>query len=670
MNGYVPNYIEEIKRRLSIVDIISPKVSLKKTGRNFKGVCPFHSEKSGSFFVFPATESYYCFGCHETGDCFTFLIKTEGLDFGDALEQLASRAGVVLPEKVRSDDAAEGSSRKQEKERLLEINTAAATYFSHLLLNSKEGQVARDYLQTRSISAQSIELFGLGYALDSWEALFNHLTGKGRFTPQEVVTAGLVGERENGGGYYDRFRARVIYPIRNRQGEIIAFGGRVLEGAPKDTPKYLNSPQTPLFDKSATLYGLDLAKDAIRRADRAVIVEGYMDVIVAHQYGFGNVVAPLGTALNEKHVGLLKKLTKRIVLSLDADTAGQMATLKGIEVAKSAFDNKIVPVPTARGLIRFEQQLDADIKVATLPAGKDPDEVIREGGGRWREIIERALPTVDYYFAAVKATLDLNSARGKSEAVERLAPAIVEVRDRIEREHYIQQLARLTRTEETVIRAEVNRAARAETQRLRPVPRPESDPAAFIDDSEGEVAPLPKPLPIGTWRELELEDFLLGFLLRYPDGFGVEGADGTSLSAEDFTRSENRLIFETLLELEKAGQQFSTIEETDRLAPELLSHLATLQAYIQTEPELTDLYSVQEAMRFQLNRVRERNLRRLYEQGSLALQEEASATDGTASSEEDAEAQIELWELINGVAARLKAYYPKPSPIFKDSRTR
>jgi len=659
MNGYVPNYIEDIKRRLTIVDIIAPKVPLKKSGRNYKGVCPFHNEKSGSFFVFPETESYYCFGCHETGDCFTFLMKTEGQDFSEVLEQLASRAGVVLPEKTRKDkDSDEGSGRKQEKERMLEMNLAATTYFSHLLLNSKEGQVARDYLQKRGISQQTIELFGLGYALESWEALHNHLSGKGRFSSPELAAAGLIGERENGGGYYDRFRGRVIYPIRNRQGEIIAFGGRVLENAPKDAPKYLNSPQTLLFDKSSTLYGLDLAKDAIRRSDRAVIVEGYMDVIIAHQYGFANVVAPLGTALNEKHVAVLKKLTKRIVLALDADSAGEMATLRGIEVAKSAFDNKVVPVPTARGLIRFEQQVDAEIKVASLPKGKDPDEFIREGGGRWRDLIDRALPTVDYYFAAVKASLDLNSARGKSEAVERLVPAIVEVRDRIEREHYIQQLARLTRTEDSVIRAEVNRAARAEVVKPRPMTRLEDD----LTVSE----PEPTPLNIGSWTELGFEEFLLAFMLRYPDGFSVKGADGTTVAAEDFVRSENRLTFEKLQEIETRGGQFSDLQEEGQLPPELMGHLATLQAYIQAEPELTDVYSVEEAMSFQLNRVREQNLRRLYEQGSLTLEDEAEQ-DGT---EEGAEAQIELWELVSGVAARLKVYYPKPSPIFKDSRTR
>lgn len=657
MNGYVPNYIEEIKRRLNIVDIIAPKVALKKSGRNFKGICPFHSEKSGSFFVFPESETYYCFGCHETGDAFTFLMKTDGLEFGDALQELAGRAGVVLPDKTRSDgDDDKSSGRKQEKERLLEINSAAATYFSHLLLNSKEGQAAREYLRQREISQQSVELFGLGYSLDSWDALFNHLTAKGRFTSQDLVTAGLIGERENAGGYYDRFRERLIFPIRDRQGQIIAFGGRVLEGAPKDVPKYLNSPQTPLFDKSATLYGLDLAKDGIRRADRAVIVEGYVDVIAAHQHGFTNVVAPLGTALNEKHVGVLKKLTKRIVLALDADTAGQMATLRGIEVAKNAFDTKIVPVPTARGLVRFEQQVDADIKVATLPMGKDPDDVVREGGSRWRELIERALPTVDYYFAAVKASVDLNSARGKSEAVERLVPAIVEIRDRIQREHYIQQLARLTSTQDNVIRTEINRAVRAETPRPRPTIVSETEAALA-----GEAGPETKqPTPIGVWDELGPEDYLVAFLLRYPDGFEVEAADGTNVAASDFVRSENRLIFEKLLEIERAKGQFSDIEE--KLAPELITHLAALQNHIQAEPELTDMYSVQEALKFQLNRVRERNLRKVYEQGQVALEED-DGSDG-------ADAQIELWELVNGVASRLKVFYPKPSPIFKDSRTR
>ncbi|HEX2916461.1 MAG TPA: DNA primase [Chloroflexia bacterium] len=665
MEGYVPNYIEEIKRRLSIVDVVGQRVNLKKSGKNYKGLCPFHAEKSGSFYVWPESESYYCFGCKESGDIFNFIMKTEGLGFSEALEQLASRAGIILPERQPNLDQ-EAKARKGERERLREANNSAATYFQHLLLNSKEGQAARQYLEKRGVSAAAIESFGLGYAADSWDNLFNYLTGKG-FTPQELLDAGLTGERENDGGYYDRFRGRLMFPIRDRQGQVIAFGGRVLENAPKDAPKYLNSPQTVLFDKSATLYGLDLAKESIRRSDRAVIVEGYLDVIMAHQYGYSNVIAPLGTALGEKHIGILKKLTKRIVLALDADTAGELATLKGIEVLKQGFDSKTVAVPTARGLIRFEQQLDADVRIASLPAGKDPDEVVREGGGKWRELIERALPVVDYYFASVAASVDINSARGKSEAVEKLIPAILEVRDRIQREHYIQKLARLTRIEDSLLRGELNRAAKAEIQKLRnqadssvaqPKPEAEADPEVKEENEpEEKTAQLSKE----PARPLDLEDLMLAFLTRYyQDAMSVEAADGQVVEAADFTRSENRLIFEGLQTLEKGQRRFDELEES--FAPELAEHLQRLQAHAQNEPELTDLMSIQEAMRFQLNRLREINLRRLYEQGSLALEEEEvnQADDN----------QEHLWQLVSNVSDQLKVFYPPRSVVFKDSRDR
>lgn len=666
-NGYVPGYLEEIKRRISLVDIVSVRVNLKKSGRNYKGNCPFHGEKSPSFFVFPETESYYCFGCHESGDIFGFTMKTEGLGFSEALEQLAARAGVQLPERNPKDAAetAEEQSRKAERERLKEINAVAATYFQHLLTNSKEGQVARDYLTKRGISREAIELFGLGYALDSWTALFDYLTAKNRFSVDEIVKAGLVVEKQDDNGastgkYFDRFRGRLIFPIRDRQGVVIAFGGRVMDNAPKDAPKYLNSPQTPLFDKSSTLYAFDLAKDAIRRTDRVVIVEGYMDTIVAHQYGYSNVVAPLGTALTPKHVGMIKKLTKRVVLALDADTAGEMASLKGIEVMKQGFDTKTVVVPNARGLIKFEQELDADVRVAVLPKGKDPDEVIKENPTRWRELIERALPTVDYYFAAVAATLDINSARGKSEAVERLAGAIVEVRDRIAREHYIQKLAQLVHLDVSLVRTEVNKAARREQPRpvqASPEEPPMPDAPPEEDSEAAEVAPV-KHLKVKP--EFTPEDFMLAFLLRYKDGFEIAGADGVPVALADFDQTESREIFQALI----AAQQSRVVMDIeDTIPPELQSHLAALQEYSMSQPELEDLYSIREAGTFLLNRLREARLRRLYEQGTETLE---NADD--AENVEDA-AFDAMWQTVSTIASQLRLYYPKPSVIFRDTRS-
>lgn len=663
INGFVPNYLEEIKQRLSIVDLISTRVSLKKAGKNFKGLCPFHNEKSGSFFVFPQTESYYCFGCHASGDAFTFTMQTEGLAFGEALESLASRTGVTLPERTSKEESG-ANKQSQEKERLREINDTAATYFKHLLLNSGEGAAARAYLTKRGVTQASIEAFNLGYARDEFDSLLNFLTAKGRYTVEEVLAAGLIGQSENG-KYYDRFRGRLIFPIRDRQGNLIAFGGRVLDGANKDAPKYLNSPQTVLFDKSATLYGFDRAKDAIRRGDKIIIVEGYMDVIIAHQYGFENVVAPLGTALNEKHIANLKKLTRRVILALDADTAGQMATLKGIETVKQGFDTKIVPVNTSRGLVRFEQQVDAEIRVATLPTGKDPDEVIREGGGKWREVIERALPVVDYYFSNVAVNTDLTTAKGKSTALAELVPAVLEVRDRIEREHYIQKLARLIHVDAEMVRGEVNRALRVESnkQKTKQVDyqaEPSSDDVPLPSEPELVAAAVIRERP------LEQEDFLLAYLLRYPEGSEVFGADGRTVSAEDFTHSENRLLLSAMLEHYRAGKLMADLG--DELEPSLTQHLARLDAHIQKEPALTDLFDIQESARWQINRVREMQLRRLYQEGSLALESEAEEAD--TASEEITDAQLELWSLINGVGNQLKVYYPKPSPVFKDVRDR
>jgi DNA primase len=667
MNGFVPNYIEEIKRRLSLVDYISTRTALKKSGKNYKGLCPFHNEKSGSFFVFPQSETYYCFGCHATGDIFTFAMKTEGLEFAETLELLAKRANVTLPEREKTAPDPQAEAQQVLKERLREINAAAATYFNHLLLKAGEAQAARAYLEKRGLDRQTIESFGLGYALDSWDALLKHLTAGNRFSITDLVAAGLVGERDNGEGYFDRFRGRVIFPIRDRQGQIIAFGGRVLEGAPKDAPKYLNSPQTLLFDKSSTLYGFDMAREAIRKQDCAVVVEGYMDVIAAHKAGFANVVAPLGTALNEKHVATLKRLTKRIVLALDADAAGQRATLQGIEVLKKGFDSINVAVPNARGLIQFEQQLDADIRIAVLTGGKDPDEIIRESGEKWQELVARALPVVDYIFNYATTTFDLDSARGKSEAIETLIPVIMEVRDRIAREHYIQKLAERTRIGTDLLYAEIKRAARQEFGRNNKATTGNDVPPADVHINEETEAP--PVISIGTRRGLDIEDKLIAFIWRYPTALAVTGLEGRPVSLEDFTRSENRLLFESLVQATQNGLPLPELEEA--LEPGLLEYLRLLQAHIEEQPELDPYVQITPDMEFQLNRLREARTREVVqvleeEIGEVASVKEVSVENETVNPAEDRH----LWEQAAELANQLKLYYPKPSTVFKDSRDR
>ncbi|MBC8159895.1 MAG: DNA primase, partial [Roseiflexaceae bacterium] len=364
MNGIT----DTIKERLDIVEFISGYMSLRKSGRNFVGFCPFHpNTKTPAFFVYPESNSFHCFGCKASGTVFDFLMRREGLEFREALEQLAARAGVELAPRTEQEQ-----QQEQQHTRLLEINQAAAVFFHHMLVKSARGAEARSYVETRGLDTATVETFQLGFAPEDWSALLAYFSDKRGFEPGEVEAAGLAIARDKG-GYYDRFRNRLMFPIRNAKGEVIAFGGRAIGDA---QPKYMNSPQTQLFDKSKVLYGIDLARDAIRSSDSVVIVEGYLDAIVAHQHGFKNVVAPLGTALTSEHVGVLKKLgTKTVYLALDADAAGVRATLKGLQILQDNMDGRDVPIPTAGGLLRWGRELDAEIKIIALPDGRDPDDV-------------------------------------------------------------------------------------------------------------------------------------------------------------------------------------------------------------------------------------------------------------------------------------------------------
>lgn len=427
--------VDEIKSRLDIVELIGQSVQLKKAGRLFKGLCPFHNEKTPSFIVYPDQGTWHCFGaCGTGGDAFTFLMKKDNLDFGDALKLLAERTGVELKREVDGD---------QNKQSLIEINQLASAYFSYLLLNHPSAEYAREYLARRRITAASILAFSLGFSLNSHLGLKNHLESKGHVA-EEIERAGLV-LPSDGGGYHDRFRGRLMFPIRNRRGQTVGFGARALNE--DDQPKYLNSPETPIFSKSDILYGLDVAKEAIRDANLAVIVEGYTDVIVAHQEGFKNVVAAMGTALTERQLSQLKRLSKRYALALDADVAGEAATDRGLELARSALTRKQVPVPVGPGMIGFEERLDAELLIITLPEGKDPDQVILEDRAGWQRLVDQATPLVSYYFGAQTRELDLRTGHGKSEAVRRLLPVIGEMNDQVLRAHYLQELARLVQVD-------------------------------------------------------------------------------------------------------------------------------------------------------------------------------------------------------------------------------
>jgi DNA primase len=521
--------VEEIKDRIDIVELISGYVPLKKAGRNYKGLCPFHAEKTPSFVVFPDTQTWHCFGaCGIGGDAFRFIMQREGLDFSEALGELARRAGVPLSPPTPQSEAAD-----KQREKLLDIHAAAAQYFHHALRRSKEGARAREYVAGRGINTETLERFQLGYALNTWEGLKSHLIERG-YTEADLVDAGLLVRKEETGSSYDRFRDRLIIPIRDVQGRVIAFGARAL--APNDVPKYLNSPQTALFDKSNTLFGLDLAKKAIRSNDRAIIVEGYIDVLSAHQHGHANVVAGMGTALTEAQLRLLKRFTKNFVLALDADTAGDAATLRGINLAHEAMDRHLVPVPTAQGLIRFEGQLDADIRIATLPPGRDPDDILRETPDLWPGIIEQALPVIDFYLQVVSAQYDLASAKGKSAIVREVLPLLREISDLVERNHYLGKLARLVKIDERVLLAELDGSAQAPISRRRPA---------------AEVQSTTKPSPSELKLSFGLEEYSLAIILGQPHALRTAndelvGLDMAPLTVDDFQHTENQLLFQNL----------------------------------------------------------------------------------------------------------------------------
>jgi DNA primase len=478
--------VDEVKQRTDIVEVIGREVTLVKAGRTFKGLCPFHSEKNPSFYVYPEQQSWHCFGCNSGGDVFSFIMKKQNLEFGEALRQLAQKAGVVIPTKF------EPGIESQEKQRLYDVNQAAAQYFHNLLINSPAGKKAQGYIAKRGFTGETVKAFQLGYSANSWEELKKYLLERD-YTEKEMLDAGLIIEAE-GKKPHDRFRDKLMFPILDVRGRVTGFGGRALDDS---LPKYTNSPQTPLFDKSGTLYGINLARDAIREQDTAVIVEGYMDVITAHQNGFKNAVASMGTAVTERQVNILKRLTKNLSLALDADAAGEEAMLR---------------------TVGYENSLDAEIKVIILPAGKDPDDVIKEDSENWRKLVAAAVPIVDYTFDMATAGLDLDTARGKALARDRLLPIIGEIKDNVRRAHYLQKLAGLLRVSE--------RDLEADLARLRPRPT-RRQPSA------------PEPQPVRSLVSSPKEEYCLALLLQHPELKRQE----EELLPEYFENSENREIF-------------------------------------------------------------------------------------------------------------------------------
>ena len=484
--------ITEVKQRLDIVDLVSEYVTLQKAGRNFKGLCPFHSEKHPSFFVFPEQQSWHCFGaCGTGGDIFSFIMKKDGIDFGQALRLLAQRGGITLSP-LEAPDKAED----EKKGRLFQINEAATEYYHHLLSRTKAGEAARSYLARRKVMPGTIKEFRLGFSPDAWETIKSYLLGKG-YAEKELVEAGLIIEKEEGGSY-DRFRNRLIFPICDIQGRVTGFGARVLDDS---LPKYINSPQTPIFDKSSSLYGIDKAKSAIRKENLAIIIEGYMDVLTAHQHDWRNAVASMGTSLTGKQVEGIKRLTNNITLALDADLAGEEATLRGKAIL--AYSN-------------------AEANVILLPSDKDPDEVIRENTALWQKLVEQAMPILDFAFQSVISKVDINKAKDKSLAVQKLLPSIYEIKDPQQRFHYVEKLARELKIKTLDVEAALQKVKTARERPQLSKPTEQSRLARQFVSSPS-------------------EEYCLALLLQYPELHPL--AQDQELSPEHFESTENREVF-------------------------------------------------------------------------------------------------------------------------------
>ena len=500
----MPNDVDTIKSRLDVVDVIGEYVSLKQSGQNWKGLCPFHGEKTPSFMVHREKQIWHCFGCGLGGDIFEFIEKFENVDFPEALEILARKAGVELSREVQP-----GASNK--RTRLFQLLSEAVNFYQEQL-KSDPGSSARQYLASRGVTAESISSFALGYAPAEWDKLANYLRNKG-FSLEELIAAGVALKSERGPGIYDRFRDRLLFPIFDVQDRPVGFGGRTLDPGAREA-KYINSSQGPVYNKSTILYNLNLAKEHIRSAGYALLVEGYMDVVGCVQAGIKNVVATSGTALTQEQVKLLKRYCNEIRLCFDADLAGQSASERGIDLALAA---------------------ELEVKIVALSQGKDPDEAARMNLVKFKQEIEQALPIGEYAFKSVFKKVDVKTREGKKQAAKFLLAAIAKLPDPVERDFYIKRLARDLDVEEKSLRESL------------PNPRMSNQISA----------PVATPQASRPSREQMLSERLIALLIKFgkefwPQTTGLEPAMLTEPEAElyrqahlQYTESQ-RVDFEEL----------------------------------------------------------------------------------------------------------------------------
>ena len=464
--------VQQIKDRLDIVEVISGYIKLQKAGVNYRAPCPFHSEKTPSFFVSPARQIWHCFGCGKGGDVFGFVKEIEGMEFGDALRVLAQKAGVELKK--------QDPKLQTERQRLYEISDLATRFFEKQLQESKIGKTVKEYLLKRGISEKSIKEWRIGYAPEAWQTLSDFLVGRG-YKREEIIKVGIAIKKSNYDSY-DRFRGRIMFPISDTSGQIIGFTGRVFdEGKEKPVQeggKYVNTPNTLLYDKSRILYGLDKAKVAIRKNDACILVEGQTDVIMAFQAGFENVVATSGTALTSYQLNILKRYSLNILTAFDMDMAGDSATKRGIELAQAQGFN---------------------IKVVAMPEGEDPADIISKKPKAFKKLIDQARSILEFYFETTFFRFDEKKPENKSKIAEILLPVIKKIPNKIEQSHWIQKLSGQLEVSEESIREELKKTKKEIAEAV----------------SKEKIAPAPK-----TRKEM-LEEKIISLILKFPAHMSV-----------------------------------------------------------------------------------------------------------------------------------------------------
>ena len=528
--------ISEIKYRNDIETVISQYVTLKRRGKNLVGLCPFHGEKTPSFTVYPETASFYCFGCGVGGDVFTFTGLIENLDYFESINLLAEKSGVALPENGYDD------SMQKLKNRIYDINRDSARFFhSHLM--SDEGKWAREYLLKRGLSLFTIKHFGLGAAPDSWDALMNHLKAKG-YTVEEMLAANVIG-KSNRGNYYDRFKKRVMFPIINIRGNVIGFSGRAMPGEDKQGGKYVNTSDTPVYKKSANLFGMNYAKNHCE--EQMILVEGNMDVISLHQAGFPNTVAALGTSFTEEQANLLARYTNEVVLTMDADAAGQKA------IKRSA------------GIL---EKTGVKVKVVTIPDGKDPDEFIKKNGpDRFRALIDGAVSDIEYKLLMAAKEIDLLSDEGKIKYLSAAAEIIAQQNDIMTRDIYIGRMCDKYGVSRTALETKV-----AELRRgfVKAKEKKEISDIIHPKYTKDDVNPQRRLSVRGT----NAEETLIAVLLQHPDFYK---SAKEKLPTDKIITSLNRKIYEIIIDVLDRGGSLDISAFAERLLPAEIGLLVSLQ---------------------------------------------------------------------------------------------